>query len=390
MDPYEVLGVRRQASRAEIDLAFKCRRSQYHPDRYPDAEAAQWATERAKQVNAAYEALISTVAGSDGDLRSASQTQPSDTAPAAEPAKPTPAQRARVSLAQVLDRELPNRLGLNRIYVAPHIPSAKVMPALYSYGVGTALKDVLLVMDTTMMGGAKDGLMLTEWGILYKELLNAPQQIAWEQVQSIEPRGTKLYVNGQRILECAMSDAESLVRVFKAVAMFVSQFQAPASGASGGDRAAPASPAAERHGSQGSNSALPEIFHAAKQRLTRLANAVQRYEVDGRVIIDRHEAVAHFERLAGALADQEYRGAAEEELEQIAWLCHAVLSFTGEAPTLQAQARMVEGHEDSPLLRRLKEMLRHLHETMARANQEEAQQAHARQRQADVDAFFGR
>lgn len=387
MDPYEVLGVRRQASRAELDLAFKCRRSQYHPDRYPDAEAAQWATERSQQVNAAYAVLISTIAGSDGDVRSASQPQSPDTAPAAEPAKPAPAWRARISLAQVLDRELPNRLGLTRIYVAPQIPSAKVMPALYSYGVGTALKDVLLVMDTTMMGGAKDGLMLTEWGILYKELLNAPQQIAWEQVQSIELRGTKLYVNGERILECAMSDAESLARVFKAVGAFLSQFRAPASGASGGDRA---KPAAEQRRSQGPSSTLPEIFHVAKQRLVKLANGIRRYEVDGRRVIDRQEAVAHFERLAGALAEPEYRAAAEEELEQIAWLCDAALGFTGEAPTLEARARMVEGHEDSPLLRQLKVLLRQLHETMARVNEAEAQQAHARQQQADVDAFFGR
>lgn len=55
----ETLGVRPGASMAEIDLAYRGRRSQYHPDRYAsEGEAAvRWATERMKEVNAAYEAL---------------------------------------------------------------------------------------------------------------------------------------------------------------------------------------------------------------------------------------------------------------------------------------------------------------------------------------------
>lgn len=55
----DILGVRPGASMAEIDLAYKGRRSQYHPDRYAKEgeEAVRWATERMKEVNAAYDAL---------------------------------------------------------------------------------------------------------------------------------------------------------------------------------------------------------------------------------------------------------------------------------------------------------------------------------------------
>lgn len=46
MDPYGVLGIRPSAGRDEIELAYKGRRSQYHPDRYAqsDAETQAWAT----------------------------------------------------------------------------------------------------------------------------------------------------------------------------------------------------------------------------------------------------------------------------------------------------------------------------------------------------------
>ena len=57
MNPYEVLGVRPNASQEEIALAFKGRRSQYHPDRYTDPEGARWATQKMQEVNAAHAIL---------------------------------------------------------------------------------------------------------------------------------------------------------------------------------------------------------------------------------------------------------------------------------------------------------------------------------------------
>lgn len=58
-DYYEVLGVRPKASISEIELAFKGRRTQYHPDRYntSDAETLAWATSKMKEVNEAYSVL---------------------------------------------------------------------------------------------------------------------------------------------------------------------------------------------------------------------------------------------------------------------------------------------------------------------------------------------
>lgn len=59
MDPYEILGIRPNAGRDEIELAYKGRRSQYHPDRYAqsDAQTQAWATGKMQELNQAYAVL---------------------------------------------------------------------------------------------------------------------------------------------------------------------------------------------------------------------------------------------------------------------------------------------------------------------------------------------
>ena len=55
LDPYQVLGVPRQASEAEIRKAFRRLAAEHHPDRNPDRPSAK---ERFQQINAAYQVLI--------------------------------------------------------------------------------------------------------------------------------------------------------------------------------------------------------------------------------------------------------------------------------------------------------------------------------------------
>lgn len=58
-DYYEILGIRPTASQQEIELAYKARRTQYHPDKYATSGEAtvQWATAQIQEVNRAYEVL---------------------------------------------------------------------------------------------------------------------------------------------------------------------------------------------------------------------------------------------------------------------------------------------------------------------------------------------
>ncbi len=56
-DPYEVLGVSKNASQEEIKSAYRKLAKQYHPDRYIGNPLADLAAEKFKEINEAYDTL---------------------------------------------------------------------------------------------------------------------------------------------------------------------------------------------------------------------------------------------------------------------------------------------------------------------------------------------
>jgi DnaJ-domain-containing protein 1 len=58
-DPYQELGLRPDATNAEIDLAYRRLMSQYHPDKVARAEPEQrrQAEHKASRINAAYDRI---------------------------------------------------------------------------------------------------------------------------------------------------------------------------------------------------------------------------------------------------------------------------------------------------------------------------------------------
>ena len=56
-DPYKVLGVSPDATDDEVKKAYRALARKYHPDKYRDSDLADLASEKMKEVNAAYEEI---------------------------------------------------------------------------------------------------------------------------------------------------------------------------------------------------------------------------------------------------------------------------------------------------------------------------------------------
>ncbi|MBE6529696.1 MAG: molecular chaperone DnaJ [Ruminococcaceae bacterium] len=56
-DPYSILGIRPDATDEEVKQAYRELARKYHPDRYRDSDLADLASEKMKEINAAYEEI---------------------------------------------------------------------------------------------------------------------------------------------------------------------------------------------------------------------------------------------------------------------------------------------------------------------------------------------
>lgn len=71
-NPYEVLGVNPNATDDEVKQAWRALARKYHPDKYRDSDLADLASEKMKEVNAAYEEIQKMRAGGGSASRAGS------------------------------------------------------------------------------------------------------------------------------------------------------------------------------------------------------------------------------------------------------------------------------------------------------------------------------
>ncbi|MGL5351844.1 MAG: J domain-containing protein, partial [Clostridium sp.] len=57
MNPYEILGVKPDATQAEIKSAYRALIKQYHPDQYGDNPLRELAEVKMREINGAYDSL---------------------------------------------------------------------------------------------------------------------------------------------------------------------------------------------------------------------------------------------------------------------------------------------------------------------------------------------
>ena len=199
MNPYEVLGVRPTAVIEEIELAYKGRRAQYHPDRYGQlgVETQAWATRMMQQVNEAYRLLSdpglrSKVRGAESDRKTDSQTS---TRPSGE------RRSGQRDLAALLFR--PNwQWFYDNVHVWPNIPRKKAEGAIDSYAAGVDHEEILVLLDDTVFGGAREGVLLTGSAIYAKQKFDDSRHLHIKDIQSVEAgTNSRMIVNGETFFE---------------------------------------------------------------------------------------------------------------------------------------------------------------------------------------------
>ncbi|MDI1269480.1 MAG: J domain-containing protein [Polaromonas sp.] len=364
--PHDVLGVRPNASGAEIELAYKGRRTQYHPDKYQgsDAETLQWATEQMQQVNAAYAAL----SGSKEEELASRQQQQQQTA--ASSYRPNAASDEQPTLAEALQKFCSRYTTSSRAYFAPNIPTKKLNGALQSYGVGLHPSEVLLVIDTTVFGGAKEGMLVTEQGLRVKELASSCSSIKWQQVQQIEVNGSDFYINGRKFGDCTMADPDELVRLFFCIQDYLDRLRAIKEASP--ENANPTSQPVEKDGeSSVTLRECTEMFSMAKAQLLDLCETIVPLEQRlGQDLIDRDDAVNYFGVLEECMRDPGGIHFAFVTLGEIAMLSQCAVSYQndpkGEVPAVLLQDK----DDDSRLVAELRVVLQTMVEARAGATQQ--------------------
>jgi len=98
------------------------------------------------------------------------------------------------------------------IYVKPNIPSKKLKGAINSYAYDVDPNEVLVLLDDTIFGGAKEGLILTKNSMFCKELGQKVKFASFSTNPEIS-RGTKstLIVNGEPFFKATMIEHTAML-----------------------------------------------------------------------------------------------------------------------------------------------------------------------------------
>ncbi len=82
------------------------------------------------------------------------------------------------------------------VYVGEGIPDAKRQAAHKSMNVAEPADEILLLLDTTAFGSGKDGFVVTQKAIYFKNMWEHPIRVAWSDVGTIEREGKRFPING--------------------------------------------------------------------------------------------------------------------------------------------------------------------------------------------------
>ena len=135
--------------------------------------------------------------------------------PATEPEEVSHAKEEKKSndedVSQIVER-YSNTILDEKIYFRPNIPQQKLANAIQNYAEGVKPESVLVLVDDTLRGDAKNGCLLTATSLYARGPLEAPKTIGLKYISSVSPKGKVFHhvdINGSEFLSWSSPSRKS-------------------------------------------------------------------------------------------------------------------------------------------------------------------------------------
>lgn len=115
----------------------------------------------------------------------------------------------------------------DKIYMYPNMPMDKLNNALSSYAMGVNPQSVLALIDDTITGNAKNGMVITTDAIYAKSMLEDVKIVRLQDIATIRcdrgMLGVKVFINECQIIDFTQPDYKAVENIINQVAMFIAQ-----------------------------------------------------------------------------------------------------------------------------------------------------------------------
>lgn len=103
------------------------------------------------------------------------------------------------------------------IFLSPNIPAEKLSNAIKSYAPEVKADDVILLVDDTCFGGAKDGMIITQNKLFSKALMASPVTAELSPRIKIQNTSKAILIDGEEFCTLHMLDRGSLTKLVVAI-----------------------------------------------------------------------------------------------------------------------------------------------------------------------------
>lgn len=118
----------------------------------------------------------------------------------------------------------------NKFHFWPNIPRKKLDNVLKSYAAGVQPSQVLLLVDNTVFGSAKDGAVLTPHQIIAHNPMEDPVRISLKDIQRVslaEGLVSNIHINDSRFLELSIPEKQPMMMLTEMLRKISDLFNAP-------------------------------------------------------------------------------------------------------------------------------------------------------------------